>query len=379
MQKYSEDWPMNKIHLVAAARPNFMKVAPLYHALAREAWCDPVLVHTGQHYDANMSQTFLDELNLPAPHAHLDVRSGTHAEQTARILESYEKLLLDDRPDWVVVPGDVNSTLACALAAAKLHIPVAHLEAGLRSNDRTMPEELNRILTDAISDLLLTPSPDADENLLREGVDPAHIIRIGNIMIDAFEMLRKPIEQADTLTRFGMETGEYIVATLHRPANVDSKATLGIIVGSLNSIAESYPIILPLHPRTKARMTEFGMLDNLAPGVRTTEPLGYVQFMNLVMNSFAVITDSGGVQEETSYLRIPCITLRENTERPITVSQGTNRLASIGELARLITLAYKKTWPQGQPIEFWDGKTASRCVTALSESIRSSSCKGNRR
>lgn len=370
---------MNKIHLVAAARPNFMKIAPLYHALEREAWCEPVLVHTGQHYDANMSQTFLDELNLPAPHAHLDARSGTHAEQTARVLESYERLLMEDRPDWVVVPGDVNSTLACTLAAAKLHIPVAHLEAGLRSNDRTMPEELNRILTDAISDLLLTPSPDADENLLREGVDPAHIIRIGNIMIDAFEMLRKPIEQADTLTRFGMETGEYVVATLHRPANVDSKATLGIIVESLNSIAESYPIILPLHPRTKARMTEFGMLDNLAPGVRTTEPLGYVQFMNLVMNSFAVITDSGGVQEETSYLRIPCITLRENTERPITVSQGTNRLASIGELARLITLAYKKNWPQGQPIEFWDGKTASRCVTALSESIRSSSCKGNRR
>ena len=305
-----------KIHLIAAARPNFMKIAPLYHALRVEPWCRPVLVHTGQHYDVNMSDAFFRDLKLPAPDHHLEVGSGTHAQQTGGVMIAYEKVAMAERPDAIIVVGDVNSTIACALAGTKLGIPVVHLEAGLRSGDRTMPEEINRLATDAISDRLWTPSADADENLLREGVDPKRIELVGNIMIDSYEMLREEIARDGTADRLGLKAGSYLVVTLHRPSNVDDAAMLGQLVGQLGAIAGSVPLVFPMHPRTRKKLEEFGLLSQLtsASGVTVTDPLGYVQFMNLVSHARGVVTDSGGVQEETTYLGIPCLTLRENTE-----------------------------------------------------------------
>ena len=317
------------VHLIAAARPNFMKIAPLYHALARETWCRPVIVHTGQHYDANMSDAFFRDLRLPSPHFHLEVGSGSHAEQTGGVMIAYEKVAIRERPDWIVVVGDVNSTAACAMVGTKLWIPVIHLEAGLRSGDRRMPEEINRLVTDAICDVLWTPSPDADEHLAREGIPGSKIDRVGNIMIDSFEMMRSAIEADGTRDAMGLLSGGYAVVTLHRPSNVDHRASLESLVGQLVAVSGDLPLVFAVHPRTRKKLEEFGLLERLAGGaaqISLTEPLGYIQFMNLVRSARAVITDSGGVQEESTYLGIPCLTLRENTERPITVSEGSNRL-----------------------------------------------------
>ncbi len=263
-----------KVHLIAAARPNFMKVAPLYHVLQRAPWCAPVLVHTGQHYDHNMSGAFLAELGLPAPDHHLGVGSGSHAEQTAGVMLAYEKVCLAERPDWTIVVGDVNSTLACSLVAAKLLIPIAHLEAGLRSGDRTMAEEINRIVTDRLADLLWTPSPDGDDNLLREGVAAEKIDRIGNIMIDSFELQRAQIEALAMAKSLGLQPGGYGVVTLHRPSNVDQPAVLRTIVAALLEIAEQLPLVFPIHPRSKARLAEFGLLERLSaqPAFHLIEP-----------------------------------------------------------------------------------------------------------
>jgi UDP-N-acetylglucosamine 2-epimerase (non-hydrolysing) len=356
-----------KIHLIAAARPNFMKVAPLYHALKDESWCQVAIVHTGQHYDTNMSHAFFRDLGLPDPHYHLGVGSGSHAEQTAGVMVAYEKTCLESKPDWTIVVGDVNSTAACAMVAAKLWIPVIHLEAGLRSRDRSMPEEINRLVTDAIADVLWTPSMDADENLLREGVESHRIDRVGNIMIDSYEMMRDRIEADDTPRQLGVVQGRYVVVTLHRPSNVDRRETLAPLVDQLLSVSKRLKVVFAVHPRTRRRLQEFGLLQALvdAPGVLLTEPLGYVQFMALVKGCAAAITDSGGVQEETTYLGIPCITLRENTERPITVSQGTNRLVQTGELLDQVNVVIDGRWPKGTPPEGWDGHTADRCVAAL--------------
>jgi len=352
-----------------------MKVAPLYHALAREPWCDASIIHTGQHYDANMSDAFFRDLRLPEPAHHLEVGSGSHAEQTGRTMIAYETVCQRERPAAVVVVGDVNATAACAMVGAKLWIPVVHLEAGLRSRDRRMPEEINRLVTDAIADLLWTPSPDADENLRAEGVPATRIERIGNIMIDSFEMLRDRIEHADTVRRLGLEGMPYAVVTLHRPSNVDEAAKLGELVSRLEDVAAQMSIVFAIHPRTRKRLQEFGLEKRITenPKIRATEPLGYIEFMNLVKSCAVAITDSGGVQEETTYLGIPCATLRENTERPITVSEGTNRLLKPADLPRAARQVLAGDWPRGRRPENWDGRTSQRAAQSLARFVRAQS------
>ncbi|MBN2501407.1 MAG: UDP-N-acetylglucosamine 2-epimerase (non-hydrolyzing) [Anaerolineales bacterium] len=360
------------IHLIAAARPNFMKVAPLYHALKAAAWANPVLVHTGQHYDANMSGTFFQDLNLPEPHIHLHVGSGTHAEQTAGVLLAYEKVCLETPPEYVVVVGDVNSTMACTITAKKLWLPVAHLEAGLRSGDMAMPEEINRILTDSISDLLWTPSPDADENLRRAGIAEEKIVRVGNIMMDSYEMLRGRIEAEDVLPSLGLTPGSYAAVTLHRVSNVDFEENLSQLVEALQQTAGLVPLVFPVHPRTRARLEEFGLWDALesTPNVTLIEPLGYVPFMSLVGQAKLVITDSGGIQEETTYLDIPCLTVRDTTERPITLTQGTNRLVEYDQIVPGVEEVLAGKWRSGVRPDLWDGQTAGRVAASLEKALR---------
>jgi UDP-N-acetylglucosamine 2-epimerase (non-hydrolysing) len=355
------------VHLIAAARPNFMKVAPIYHALSRESWCAPGIVHTGQHYDANMSDAFFRDLRLPEPAHHLGVGSGTHAEQTGRTMIAYEAVCAVERPDAIVVAGDVNATAACALVGAKLWIPVAHLEAGLRSRDRRMPEEINRLVTDAIADLLWTPSPDADANLLAEGVPREKIDCVGNVMIDSFEMLRGRIEADDTRSRLKVDGSPYAVVTLHRPSNVDEPAKLEELVRALNDLARELTVVFAIHPRTRKRLEESNLIGLITanPAIRVTEPLGYIEFMSLVIRSTIAITDSGGVQEETTYLGIPCATLRENTERPITLTEGSNRLVKPAELVAAAREALSGRWPTGRRPALWDGHAASRVARSL--------------
>jgi UDP-N-acetylglucosamine 2-epimerase (non-hydrolysing) len=342
-------------------------VAPLYHALAPEKWCVAHIVHTGQHYDANMSDAFFRDLRLPEPSHHLEVGSGTHAEQTGRTMIAYEAVCVRERPDAIVVVGDVNATVACAMVGTKLWIPVVHLEAGLRSRDRRMPEEINRLATDAIADLLWTPSPDADTNLRAEGVPPEKIVCIGNIMIDSFEMLREKIESADTRRRLGVDGQPYAVVTLHRPSNVDEREKLTELVDTLAALSRDLRVVFAIHPRTRKRLEEFGLLQTITatPEILATEPLSYIEFMNLVTGCTLAITDSGGVQEETTYLGIPCATLRENTERPITLTEGTNRLLKPRSLVAAAREALDGKWAVGRRPALWDGHTAQRAAQSL--------------
>jgi len=356
-----------RIDLIAAARPNFMKVAPLFHALHAQPWCRLRLVHTGQHYDQNMSEAFFRDLGLPSPNLHLGIGSGSHAEQTANVMLAYEGACVADRPDLIVVVGDVNATLACALVGAKLYISVAHLEAGLRSRDRNMPEEINRLVTDTLADILWTPSPDADENLAAEGVAPDKVTRVGNIMIDSYELMRERIDASGERCRLGLEKREYAVVTLHRPSNVDAPAPLTSLVSQLKRIAARLPLVFPVHPRTRKNLEAFGLWTDLAAasGVQVVEPLGYVDFMNLVCGARLAITDSGGIQEETTYLGIPCLTLRTTTERPITITEGSNRLVTVTELERTVDEVLAGHWTHGGKPEFWDGQTAARVVADI--------------
>jgi UDP-N-acetylglucosamine 2-epimerase (non-hydrolysing) len=355
-----------RVHLIAAARPNFMKVAPLWHALTAAPDFTPVIVHTGQHYDAAMSDDIFADLRLPKPDHHLGVGSGSHAEQTGGVMIAYEKVAMADRPDWLIVVGDVNSTAACALVGAKLRIPTVHLEAGLRSWDRDMPEEINRLMTDVIADVLWTPSPDGDDNLAREGISAERITRVGNIMMDSYELVRPAIEACGWPAELGLQPGGYGVVTLHRPSNVDDPAQLARLVDALLAAHAQVPLVFPVHPRTRQRLEAAGLVGELEQaGVMLTGPAPYIRFMALVSGAAAIITDSGGIQEETTYLGIPCLTLRDNTERPITISEGTSRLVKAGTLAETLAVALAEPRSARKRPEYWDGHTADRCLTDL--------------
>lgn len=360
-----------KALLVAGARPNFMKVAPVLRALEL-AGDEAVLVHTGQHYDYEMSGAFFRDLDLPEPDHYLGVGSGSHAVQTARVMEAFEPVLLEERPDWVVVVGDVNSTIACALVAAKLKETtgsrVAHVEAGLRSQDWRMPEEVNRVLTDRLSDLLLVPSRDAIPNLLSEGLAEDRIAFAGNVMIDTLYTQLDAARALDVPARFGLDRGRYVVVTLHRPSNVDERSTLEPILDALAEIATERPVIFPIHPRTARNAAEFG-LDPLLAQLEVVDPLGYREMLGLVEGAAVVLTDSGGLQEETTVLGVPCLTLREQTERPITIEQGTNRLApwplSTDGIVAACAGALASRREDWSVPEGWDGRAGTRIVEAL--------------
>ncbi|HZU25035.1 MAG TPA: UDP-N-acetylglucosamine 2-epimerase (non-hydrolyzing) [Bryobacteraceae bacterium] len=354
-----------KYIIVAGARPNFMKIAPIYRAFAARRSANPdaelILVHTGQHYSRNMSDDFFRDLGLPEPDINLEVGSGSHAEQTARVMTAFEPACLEHRPDWVIVVGDVNSTIACALVARKLGIRVAHVEAGLRSRDMSMPEEINRLCTDVISDLLFTTDVIAGENLRNEGVAEEKIHFVGNTMIDT---LHQQFERARRLPLpNGFAPGQYAVLTLHRPANVDSPESLRPILGAIQTIAERIPIVFPVHPRTISRLNGMSLNDN----IHVIEPMSYVPFLGLVAGSRMVLTDSGGLQEETTVLGIPCLTMRPNTERPITCEIGTNVLVGT-DPARIVEEAHRVLDGrnrEGRIPEKWDGHAAERIVDTL--------------
>lgn len=361
---------MLKILNVVGARPNFMKIAPVLAEMRRRPQrIEPLLVHTGQHYDEAMSDSFFADLEIPRPDINLEVGSASHAEQTARIMLAFEKVLLEHQPDWVVVVGDVNSTMAATLVAVKLLVRVAHIEAGLRSRDRRMPEEINRLVTDALADLLLTPSPDADENLLREGVAPEKLRFVGNVMIDTLFRQLERARQSPILERFALQPQTYCAMTLHRPSNVDDRAALVGILDALDDIQQRLPVVFPVHPRTRARLAEFGLLERVKqqPNLLLVEPLGYLDFLQLYSNSRLVLTDSGGVQEETTALSIPCLTLRENTERPITVTEGTNRIVGNdpGAIRREAFAALDNPQTAARIPALWDGQAAARIVDAI--------------
>lgn len=342
-----------------------MKIAPIMRAIDTLGMdVQQTLVHTGQHFDEKMSDVFFRELELPKPDEHLGVSGGSHAVQTARIMIEFEPVLLKHQPDWLVVVGDVNSTVACSLVASKLGIPIAHVEAGLRSRDNTMPEEINRKVTDAISDLLLTPSPDGDANLIAEGVSPDRIHCVGNVMIDSLIRALPKIEQSEILANLDLTAGNYVLATLHRPSNVDDPKMLRELIGALNEISVSLPIVFPVHPRTRARLQAEAIC--VADGIQMVDPLGYFDFMRLMKSAKVVMTDSGGVQEETTYLGVTCLTVRPNTERPITIDEGTNRLVQPGKATLLA--AWKEVEanpPQQRCPSLWDGKAAERIAAHL--------------
>lgn len=364
---------MTQIDLIVGARPNFMKAAPVLEQFRiRQPGWHSRLIHTGQHYDEKLSDLFFRQLGMPAPDVNLNIGSGSHAVQTARIMMALETVFTEQRPDLVMVFGDINSTAAAALVAAKLGIPLAHVEAGLRSFDRSMPEEINRLVTDAISDLLFVTEPSAAENLQREGVPAEKIFFVGNTMIDTLLKHRAHALALQMAARFGVTPNRYAVVTLHRPSNVDDAQSLARIIASLLELAAQIPVIFPVHPRTQQRLTNVYNLRSLAAAnLHCVEPLGYLEFIGLVADAAVVLTDSGGVQEETTILGVPCITLRENTERPITLTVGTNRLVG-RDPQRMIAEALSIIASTGKPApgmipEKWDGKAAERVVSILEQ------------
>ncbi|MGE5224032.1 MAG: non-hydrolyzing UDP-N-acetylglucosamine 2-epimerase [Omnitrophica WOR_2 bacterium] len=360
-----------KIMHVVGARPNFPKTAPLMAEMSRHpAAFEQILVHTGQHYDDRMSRIFFEDLEIPEPDEYLEVGSGTHAEQTGRVMMAFEPVVVKHKPDWVFVVGDVNSTLACALVCAKLGVPVAHVEAGLRSGDRSMPEEINRLLTDQIASLLFTPSPDGDANLLREGVAPEKIHFAGNIMIDTLVKMLPKIRERSTLPSLGLQPKQYVLVTLHRPSNVDQMEVLAEILRALQELSRQHPVIFPVHPRTLQNINRLGFRPDA--NLRLLEPSGYLDFLALMSAARFVLTDSGGIQEETTYLGVPCLTARSTTERPITITEGTNRLVASTRAAILEAVEQMRVSPVGSHHipEKWDGCTASRIVDVMLTSTR---------
>ena len=344
---------------MVGARPNFPKLAPVYHA-GRAAGVEQVVLHTGQHYDELLSSGFFDDLDIPPPDVNLEVGSASHAVQTARILERFEPVLLSCAPDWLVVYGDVNSTMATALVAAKLNVRIAHVEAGLRSGDRTMPEEINRLVADRLSSLLLTPSRDADAALLREGESPEKIVFVGNVMIDSMLRSLPRAEASGAARRLGAD-GTHVVVTLHRPSNVDDESRLAAIAHALGEIGAARPVIFPSHPRTRERLRAFGVP---MAGVQLIDPLPYFDMLDVMRGAHAVITDSGGLQEETTVLGVPCFTVRDNTERPITISEGTNQLVLDPAFLPALVSAARRSANLRRP-EGWDGAAGERIIQAL--------------
>lgn len=362
-----------KVINVVGARPNFMKMAPIIQAMSKfPAHFDSLLVHTGQHYDAQMSKSFFEDLKLPRPDIDLGVGSGTHAEQTARVMVEFEKVCLQHPVDLVIVVGDVNSTMACTITAKKLGIQVAHVEAGLRSRDMSMPEEINRLCTDVLCDYLFTTDQQADRNLLNEGVEPEKIHFVGNVMIDTLLKHRSLAKGMDLCARMGLKTGDYATLTLHRPSNVDDRGILEGILRALSEISRKIPVVFPVHPRTEKMMNQFDFGHYLnkgkkPKGIWCVSPLGYMEFLHLNIGAKMVLTDSGGLQEETTVLGVPCLTLRENTERPITCSEGTNIM--VGNDPEAIINAANKIMlggaSSGRIPDKWDGKAAERIVDVL--------------
>lgn len=367
-----------RLTLVVGARPNFMKVAPVLRAAERVHELQPRLVHTGQHYDERLSRLFFDELGLPEPHAHLGVGSGSHAAQTARVMMAFDEDLEAHPTDVVVVVGDVNSTIACALVAVKRGIAVAHIEAGLRSRDRAMPEEINRLLTDQISDYLFTTERSAKDNLLAEGIPADKIHFVGNVMIDTLLQHRERAAQRGILQQLALRSKSYALCTLHRPSNVDAVADAENTVIAVQSIAERIPVLLPLHPRSRARLATFGFLEQMeqSGNISIVDPLGYLDFLALMDNARLVFTDSGGVQEETTVLGVPCLTFRENTERPITVAEGTNRIVGTDRArvaAALDDVLRNDAAARHRVPELWDGRSADRIIQVLIAGARQGS------
>jgi UDP-N-acetylglucosamine 2-epimerase (non-hydrolysing) len=365
---------LKKIILVAGARPNFMKVAPIYKALAATQRYKPILLHTGQHYDEKMSKVFFEELAMPEPDIYLGVGSGSHAEQTAKIMVEFEKILQKEVPDLVIVVGDVNSTLACSIVAAKLLVPVAHVEAGLRSYDRTMPEEINRLVTDSISDLLFVSEPSGLHNLINEGVPDEKIFFVGNVMIDSLVTHIQKANESNILAQLNLKPKTYTLVTLHRPSNVDEKSSLEKILRIFEAISQKSKIVFPIHPRTKKMLEQFGLMDTVNRiGIQLLDPQGYIEFLKLMKEAQLVLTDSGGVQEETTVLQVPCLTMRENTERPITIEVGTNLLVGTDE-TEVIDAAMKVLSgkvKKGLIPEKWDGRAAERIVAQLDQIFKS--------
>lgn len=362
--------PPSTILNVVGTRPNFVKIAPLMSAYRRCGGFAPILVHTGQHFDDALSGSFFRDLGIPLPDVNLGVSGGSHATQTAEIMKAFEPVVLQHRPDAVLVVGDVNSTLACGLVAAKLNVPIVHVEAGLRSGDRSMPEEINRVLTDAISNLLFCTEPAAVRNLAHEGIDAARVHMVGNLMVDTLLANRSRIEQSGILDDLGLAKGKFGVVTLHRPSNVDDPQSLSEILAAFREIRAELPLIVPAHPRLKAALGRLGEArgDADTNWLRVIEPLGYLDFLKLTSSARVVLTDSGGIQEETTILGVPCLTLRENTERPVTIEQGTNRL--VGTDAAGIVAAFRAPPPPRRPTpHLWDGRTADRITTILRDHL----------
>lgn len=359
-----------KIINIVGARPNFMKIAPLMEAYIAYPSIKPVLVHTGQHYDVNMSDLFFKELNIPAPDIFLNVGSDTQARQVAKIMIAFEEVCMKEKPDAIMVAGDVNSTMACSLVAVKLGIKIIHLEAGLRSYDRNMPEEINRVVTDLLADILLIPSLDAKSNLQNEGITDEKIFFVGNIMIDTLCKFLPVIHKSAICKDLGLKQKEFILVTLHRPSNVDEVINLEPILKTLHKISGNTKIVMPLHPRTRKNITRFG-LDHYLSSIILTEPLGYFDFQKLMVSSKCVITDSGGVQEETTFLKIPCITVRENTERPVSVTTGSNVVIgnNMQKLEACLNSVLMNKWKSSNIPDLWDGKTAGRVIEVLIKTI----------
>lgn len=356
---------------IVGARPNFMKIAPIQRQMNADSAITPFLVHTGQHYDERMSKFFFDDLQLPQPDVYLGVGSGSHATQTAKVMVEFETLCQNEKPDWVVVVGDVNSTLACSLVAAKQGIPVAHVEAGLRSFDRAMPEEINRIVTDALSDLLFTSEESGNRHLAHEGIAEEKVHFVGNVMIDSLLHFGELASRSPILEQLEVGPKSYALVTLHRPSNVDDRDNLCQILKAFEEIQQELPIIFPIHPRTRKTLDKFelGKLISGMPNLRLIPPAGYLDFMQLTRNARFVMTDSGGIQEETTVLGIPCMTLRENTERPVTVTLGTNEI--VGNQKHSIINAARRIlngqWKNGTTPPLWDGQTAARIVEVFKD------------